>query len=87
MIDIYRQASKVLVWLTSEVTPFIREIVHVFDEWPASRRVLPSRDTTEVNCHPFMTHSQLLGLSEFLKLPWFRRIWVVQEVAVAHTVL
>lgn len=84
MREIYRQASRVLVWLGEEeegqsLEPLIQltqklatiDMSALPEDRMAKQRVLGFHD------------EHILSLSSLLSRPWFRRVWIIQEVAVA----
>ncbi|KAL8845985.1 MAG: hypothetical protein Q9221_008889 [Calogaya cf. arnoldii] len=71
MRDIYRGASKVLVWLGESDGEMSMTVEHL-----QKRGVFQLQMEDELG--PF-----LLGLAKIFKQPWWSRIWVVQEVLVA----
>lgn len=84
MRDVYRQAYRVLVWLGEEgegnkLEPLIRFARKLST---ANTSTLPTDRAARQKPLGFKD-SHILSLSYLLERPWFRRIWVVQEVAVA----
>ena len=83
MREIYRRAYRVLIWLGEgdryALKPLIRlaqkmatiDVSGLPEDRIARQKSLGFGDT------------QILSLSVLLERPWFRRVWVVQEVAVA----
>lgn len=78
MTQIYRGASRVLIWLG----PMDREMCRVFGY---AHEVEPEPCIQEVG-HCFLNPLKMSlrrALGCVLERPWFRRIWVVQELAVS----
>ncbi|OCK73684.1 HET-domain-containing protein [Lepidopterella palustris CBS 459.81] len=91
MEKIYAGASKVRVWLgpdthgiAKETVDFIQETVSIAREFTkryGSITAIPALSDSE---NPISKDRRKWGLYEqFLQLPWFRRVWVIQEVGVA----
>ncbi|KAF7587281.1 hypothetical protein BBP40_007474 [Aspergillus hancockii] len=72
MSEIYGQAKNVIVWLGEEK--------HGSTEALESIRLVAEGDTPQVD----INDTALIAL---LRRPWFRRVWVLQEVGVARSVL
>ena len=69
MGDIYRQATKVRIWLGEADS----SIPYAF----AALRNLASRGAA-------LSDEMVASLDSFLKRPWFSRRWIIQEAAVSH---
>ena len=98
MRDIYRQASEVLIWLgletdtTATAIDFMTRI-----NWWILGKGLPDiipyetplsllEPVLEINLQREGFRAALLALLEFMKRPWWGRIWVSQEYAMATKV-
>ncbi|UKZ68244.1 uncharacterized protein TrAtP1_009280 [Trichoderma atroviride] len=98
MGNIYRQADRVifrlglgskwtdvfmdsLQWLQSE------SLKHVCKDWSRQdsrwEKLWASYRPPSGECHVDLVKSQCQGLQEILDEPWFRRVWILQEVALA----
>lgn len=85
MRDIYREASRVIVWLGKEeqtdrlAYALIRRIVLAFEEFP------PGMDYVKLppGLPAVFYDPQWEYLRTFFNKPWFSRIWVVQELLMA----
>ncbi|KAF7945879.1 uncharacterized protein EAE97_004917 [Botrytis byssoidea] len=75
MARIYNSASRVVVWLGEE----IEEIKGVLEDIQVASNEKPGRNSKEV--------VKKEHIIKFLQNPWFQRIWVLQEVAVAQHVV
>jgi hypothetical protein len=78
MGNIYANANKVHVWLGPATDK--NEICVVFNVFKAQPNI--RRNTGES-----ISSSALAALSKFLTRSWFTRRWVLQEVALGHTVI
>ena len=85
MADIYRRASRVVVWLgapeSRKETHTLRKFIGIFNypEWYESiNAFLPYFFDNEEEAY--------IAVGKLLSHPWFERIWIVQEVAVGKTV-
>lgn len=95
MADIYRAASRVLVWLgcgepddsiACSVAWACWEWRHVIDDrtrgWSASRpSALHELSQLMGRREPNSALSGLIAITRWTRLPWFQRLWVVQESA------
>lgn len=84
MREVYRQARRVLIWLGEEgegdtLEPLIK-LAQKLATVDVSR--LPKDRVGRQKSLGF-EDAHILSLSSLLERPWFRRVWVVQEVAVA----
>ncbi|KAI1126505.1 HET-domain-containing protein [Nemania abortiva] len=84
MDRVFSSARRVMVWLgpstpgTTEAFRFVNSTQHL--SWPAGWDAIPDVEAGDVR-------AGLEGvLSAILALPWFRRIWVVQEAALNRNV-
>lgn len=84
MKQIYEEATNVVVWLgagsveTKKAFEFLDWIDHqVSSRWPFSQ---PSRDPQTWNACP---DEELAAVSALIGRPWFRRVWIIQEVLAA----
>jgi hypothetical protein len=86
MRDIYKQASRVVVWFgplaKAEDANLAREMVHFL----ASQHYVPSVSPGNIR-KPITIDSPGWGaVGQIFAHRWFSRVWVIQEVAVATTV-
>jgi ankyrin repeat protein len=94
MGTIYKEAEQVIVWLGQATveTDIIMDSINVLKEsqndWARSperwREFWPSSQSTLGGVHPELERQQRAGLVTLLDRPWFRRVWVLQEVANAR---
>jgi hypothetical protein len=88
MRDIYRQAHRVLVWLGEDRTGnTLRPLANLAKKLTEINNTSPQMDRVIKQKHIGFGDNHILMLSSLLKRPWFRRIWVIQEVAVARDVI
>ncbi|MCJ1230814.1 hypothetical protein MMC12_007488 [Toensbergia leucococca] len=86
MERIYRQAQRVVVWLGDEdgnsrlVWKLMRKLLHIDETSPA---VVLARNNLESLGLPGWRSMEWKNLEKFLDRPWFKRIWVLQEVVVS----
>jgi hypothetical protein len=99
MADVYDHASAVLVWLGEASTHaaekafhFIRKFNRHIDSKISERELVNNAWEAVVNVLRLRTRSQLFqddseseALNDFFRRPWFRRLWVLQEVALASS--
>ena len=95
MREIYKQAWQVIVWLGSEYSDNIecvmnlmkymqKEIVKIKGNWRGlARRLIASYTAARHNTQANMASYQA-GFDELLTRPWFRRVWIIQEIASAR---
>ncbi|KAI0424489.1 heterokaryon incompatibility protein-domain-containing protein [Xylaria sp. FL1042] len=85
MRDVYRRARRVLVWLGEEGEGESIEPLVSLGQRMAMMDLgsLPKDRLARQNAVGF-SQVHILALASLLDMPWFRRVWVVQEVAVAH---
>ncbi|KAL3305603.1 het domain protein [Colletotrichum asianum] len=85
MAEVFARASCVIVWLESVTGDHL-----VDDESEADGRrairALEAAASRSMNAPPIEEHDRL-AVEKLLGRPWFRRVWVVQEVAAARHVL
>ncbi|KAG4436671.1 hypothetical protein IFR05_007850 [Cadophora sp. M221] len=93
MTEVYRSASKVVAWLghptvdSHLVVPFLNMLSGAFES-QISRKQQMTMDSLQylpgcqVECSPEWT-----ALRNFLRRPWFRRMWILQEAASATTLI
>lgn len=100
MRDIYHQAEEVLVWLGPEIPgssrcfQLIPKLASAWEERDEMREeesrhtqdVLTVREARELGL-PELDDPIWQTLKRILRLPWFDRVWVIQEVAVATRVI
>ena len=102
MGDIYRQAERVLVWLgpgdenTAKVFSFFRQISARSEQYGINHRDVEinqrpwERPVTDPNHRRALDNIpieyDLTGIDDFYSNPWFTRLWVVQEVALAREI-
>lgn len=102
MGDIYRQAERVLVWLgpgnenTAKVFSFFRQISARSEDYGINLRdiKIDQRPWERPVTNPDHRHAldnipteyDITGIDEFYSNPWFTRLWVVQEVALAREI-
>lgn len=82
MARIYQQASRVVVWLCSELDGSVLAIKQV----QGGLNHLYSSDLTEAaidGCDPEL----ILGLGRIFAQPWFERVWTLQEAALARKII
>ncbi|KAK6829065.1 hypothetical protein RU639_003700 [Aspergillus parasiticus] len=99
MGDIYKQAERVLFWLgqptyeTNVVLDSLHQLQkestkHACRTWELSDpRWVDLWSTLQLNLgnkYPDLRVRQRRGLEELLNRPWFRRVWILQEVANAR---
>ncbi|KAK2755429.1 het domain protein [Colletotrichum kahawae] len=92
MAEIFARASCVIVWLEyvtgdhlidSESEAAGRQAIQVLEAAATRPTEAPSDDEHDV----YPEYEQRLAVKKLLERPWFRRIWVLQEVAAARHVL
>ncbi|KAI6912364.1 hypothetical protein D0867_06313 [Hortaea werneckii] len=93
MGDVYRQAEQVLVWLGPDPDCCARPIFGLVQGLTAyyadgetkhgSVDLVPVPGPDE----PFLKHARWDLLDRLLELPWFHRVWVLQEVGLARTAM
>ncbi|KAF0317067.1 hypothetical protein GQ607_015727 [Colletotrichum asianum] len=94
MADIYRYADRVVAWLDSE-NERITHAFHLLDEFGSYIRYdigLAKRYTHKGMSTTYMENDYLLPLSvgdwkcviDLVRLPWFMRLWVRQEIILAN---
>ncbi|PMD15981.1 hypothetical protein NA56DRAFT_732081 [Hyaloscypha hepaticicola] len=97
MSKIYSQARQVLIWL-EEATEYNSEALDVFSQLETILPDLPARPSDKITdtvalvtpelvmhikaCLPEGSQRQIAHL---LSKPWFRRVWIIQEVVMART--
>ncbi|KAK3334834.1 heterokaryon incompatibility protein-domain-containing protein, partial [Neurospora tetraspora] len=89
MAKIYAKASRVIVWLGEEAAGSDQalEEIRIAAELSTGRldtELSTGRLDTELSTRPLDNKAGILTL---LQRPWFRRIWVLQEVAAARHIL
>ena len=96
MADIYRTASRVLVWLgeESEDSGLLQELVpRIIQSAPVEQIIQQryiygssnkrlSKEAQDSHRYP-VTRKELNAIVALRSRPWFHRIWVIQEVALA----
>ncbi|KAI9776854.1 MAG: hypothetical protein M1839_009302 [Geoglossum umbratile] len=89
MTEIYRRASRVLVWLgpqrDAKETHLTRQLIKAFHY----SRLSWITGVSTIDILPVTFDKEgaaFIGLAKLFAHPWFQRIWVIQEVAVAETV-
>ena len=86
MTEIYRRASRVIVWLgppkSVQETTITRKMIRTLN-WPKSS-YFDKVDVIET--HVNEEKRGYFALGELFYHPWYERMWVVQEIAVAQTV-
>lgn len=95
MKDIYASSNEVYVWLGENAQAqgdcrVIREISHLYNvkatsrgddaDMPADDRQFPSQYVTHNIIKDNNTGYTMTGNNSVLELPWFERVWVLQEV-------
>lgn len=86
MANIYRRASRVVVWLGNSQYAYLafdllKELKYFVDN--------PRMHARRSLVKHFSNHTyyfQWMALTNLLYHPWFERVWIIQEVAVASTV-
>ncbi|KAI1148027.1 heterokaryon incompatibility protein-domain-containing protein [Nemania diffusa] len=81
MSPIFSQARRVIVWLGEE-TPDVKDALSVRPSRGHLTSTLPM-DNAAVS----LSNGDLWPLIRLLERPWFRRLWVLQEAALAKTVI
>jgi hypothetical protein len=93
MGTIYHQAERVLVWLGPEIENSllaISTLEHLGRQVEAIRNYacLPSPDCTEGTCWrdelPY-DEKTWQAINDFLGLPWFQRVWIIQEIHLSNS--
>lgn len=100
MSQIYKQAAKVLIWvgnqhthLTDTAFPLICQIVNSFNPKLRDFKTATYRKSAETSVFPAEPYSELRNVPDeswaalcvFFNLPWFWRLWVIQEIALASS--
>jgi hypothetical protein len=97
MASIYSEAERVIIWLglATPDTDFImlfmkqleeRSIEHACNNWEASdERWVASWSIIQTGMSSDLTFRQRQGLASLLGRSWFKRVWILQEVAYART--
>ncbi|KAH8726023.1 heterokaryon incompatibility protein-domain-containing protein [Phaeosphaeriaceae sp. PMI808] len=87
MKDVYKKASMVFVWLgeSNELSERAFDKLHNLAEHLDWDGVVPKRHFGGNPMEP--QHEKWEAISEILYRPWFRRIWIIQEVLSAPHVL
>jgi hypothetical protein len=87
MTDIYKSASRVIVWLgppeSSQGTRVVRKMIMALN-WPQPQVVMKHRGMKTRDLLPNFFRDEkeaFVTISKFLSHSWFERIWVVQEIA------
>jgi Heterokaryon incompatibility protein (HET) len=95
MAQIFRAAHSVIVWLGPE-DDFTKDALTVIDcisslpkdSWPSiSYTDFFNKRWEEAAGIGSLTHLNWLGFLAFINRPWFRRSWVVQELALARSAI
>ena len=76
----YENARDVVVWL-GVGEAYTKEAVEILEAVSQMGRYNPALSSKTVG-----TESQWAAVRKFFKIPWFERIWVVQEVALAKAI-
>src|SRR5436305_1506630 len=95
MADVYKKAERVIIWLgpaTHETNVVMRSMKEMQDEsinyayknWMASDHGLFQNWSA---VRPEVRSVEHEGLKVLLGRPWFKRIWILQEVANARTAI
>lgn len=99
MASIYKRAERVIIWLgraTSETDLILRfmkqleeeSIEHACNDWKASDKrwldIWSSVQPLLGNVHGDLMSRQREGLASLLRRSWFKRVWIIQEVANAR---
>lgn len=97
MTDIYKSADQVLIWLGEKadeshlLASFIPRLLHAKSLKDAAR---DQRDLYELRKEdydayrlPTKLDRRYLAFLRLLNRPWFRRVWIIQELALAKTAL
>ncbi|KAI1313264.1 heterokaryon incompatibility protein-domain-containing protein [Xylaria venustula] len=85
MRDVYRRAQRVLVWLGEEGEgESIEPLVGLGQKMAAMDLSNLPKDRLARQHAVGFSQIHIVALASLLDMPWFRRVWVVQEVAVAH---
>ncbi|KAF1977798.1 HET-domain-containing protein, partial [Bimuria novae-zelandiae CBS 107.79] len=89
MNQIYRFASRVLAWLgeggiEEEAIPLVERISR---NRPTEHEVLSPLQTEFNRVESVVVYSVQVVLDNFIRRPWFRRRWVIQEVALNAEIL
>lgn len=96
MADIYRAAAKVIVWLGPEanssnlaIEMLVTTASMIEVEWP-HYKITPARiedaasDWLDLEKHAPFDDQTWLAIVQLLNRPWFTRLWIWQEVFLAH---
>lgn len=93
MSEVYKQAQQVLVWLgdctKAEGNAFlaIKPITRILDTNPTAPRLIHNDDDLASLGLPPSSSPIWRNISKILARPWFTRLWVMQEVALARRVV
>jgi hypothetical protein len=91
MGDVFRKADGVIVWLgkeddfTKDALKTMRTIAATSEvDWPSvSYTSFYDDDSTHHAQRPNLSYHNWLGFMVLINRPWFKRAWVVQEIALA----
>jgi len=84
MREVYRQARQVLVWLGEEAEgERLQPLVKLTEKLATIDMSALSEDRMVKQRSLGFHEEHILSLSSLLSRPWFRRVWIIQEVAVA----
>ncbi|PSN66868.1 hypothetical protein BS50DRAFT_600482 [Corynespora cassiicola Philippines] len=93
MADIFQKAKSVIVWLGKEdeftldaLTTIQRVAAIPEEEWSSVPYTSFYDPSIAKQCHfPRLTFHNWLGFIALINRPWFKRAWVVQEIALAKS--
>jgi len=95
MGDVFRKADGIIVWLgqedefTADALRTMRTIAATSEsEWPlVPYTSFYELETTQHNHRPNLSLYNWLGFMVLINRPWFKRVWVVQEIALAKSAI
>ncbi|KAF2820641.1 hypothetical protein CC86DRAFT_449272 [Ophiobolus disseminans] len=95
MGDVYRKADGVIVWLgkedefTSDALKTMRTIAATDEsDWPfVPYTSFYEHEATQHTYRPNLSFYNWLGFMVLINRPWFKRVWVVQEIALAKSAI
>jgi hypothetical protein len=82
MGEIYRNAERTIAWLGDCPEPMLGQ--NVFDIVPVLREALTSLPGLEMRMK-IGEHSGLAALTVLFSVPWFSRVWIIQETVLSKS--